>query len=87
MGALPDRLPGFQHVTDDARRQHLEQLWGTRIPARPGKHQTAMMHAMEYGELRGMYVIGENPVQSDADAVVSRDSLKVSTFSSCRTSR
>jgi predicted molibdopterin-dependent oxidoreductase YjgC len=67
MGALPDRLTGFQHVGDDARRQRVEQLWGVPIPARPGKHQTAMMHAMDHGELRAMYVIGENPVQSDAD--------------------
>ncbi len=67
MGALPDRLPGFQDITDDARRQRVEQLWGVTIPPRPGKHQTAMMHAMERGELRSLYVIGENPVQSDAD--------------------
>jgi formate dehydrogenase major subunit len=67
MGALPDRLPGFQHVADDTRRGRFEQAWGVRIPPRPGKHQTAMMHAMERGELRSLYVIGENPVQSDAD--------------------
>jgi len=67
MGALPDRLPGFQAIADDARRQRVEQLWEAPIPSRPGKHQTAMMHAMEHGDLRCMYVIGENPVQSDAD--------------------
>jgi formate dehydrogenase major subunit len=67
MGALPDRLTGFQHVTDETRRQRVEQLWGVTIPPLPGKHQTAMMHAMEHGDLRSMYVIGENPVQSDAD--------------------
>ena len=32
MGALPDRLTGFQHVTDDARRQRVEALWGVAIP-------------------------------------------------------
>jgi len=68
MGALPDRLTGFQHVTDDARRQRVEGIWGVKIPPKPGKHQTAMMHAMEHGDLRCLYVIGENPVQSDADA-------------------
>ena len=68
MGALPDRLTGFQHVSDDTRRQRVEALWGVKIPPVPGKHQTAMMHAMEHGELRSLYVIGENPVQSDADA-------------------
>ena len=68
MGAIPDRLPGFQHVSDDERRKRFEQAWGVAIQPTPGKHQTAMMHAMGRGELRGMYVIGENPVQSDADA-------------------
>src|SRR4051812_37848107 len=68
MGALPDRLTGFQHVSDDTRRQRVEAVWGVKIPPVPGKHQTAMMHAMEHGELRSLYVIGENPVQSDADA-------------------
>src|SRR5579862_5615828 len=52
MGALPDRLTGFQHVTDDVRRGRVEELWGVKIPPKPGKHQTAMMHAMEHGELR-----------------------------------
>jgi predicted molibdopterin-dependent oxidoreductase YjgC len=67
MGALPDRLTGFQRVTDDRVRQRFEETWGVSIPSRPGKNQTAMMHAMERGELRSLFVIGENPVQSDAD--------------------
>src|SRR5262249_638195 len=48
MGALPDRLTGFQHVADDARRQRVENIWGVSVPSWPGKHQTAMMHAMEH---------------------------------------
>jgi predicted molibdopterin-dependent oxidoreductase YjgC len=67
MGALPDRLTGFQRVTDDRVRSRFEETWGVAIPPRPGKNQTAMMHAMERGELRSLFVIGENPVQSDAD--------------------
>ena len=34
MGALPDRLTGFQHVTDDARRKRVEAIWGVEIPSR-----------------------------------------------------
>ena len=67
MGALPDRLPGFQHVENDALRAPFEAAWGVAVPPRRGWHLSAMFDAMERGELRAAYVIGENPVQSEAD--------------------
>ncbi len=67
MGALPDRLPGFQHVEDDEVRERFERAWGTTIPATKGWHLAAMFDGMERGELRALYVIGENPLQSEAD--------------------
>jgi predicted molibdopterin-dependent oxidoreductase YjgC len=67
MGALPDRLPGFQHVEEDQLRAKFERAWGVAIPAQRGWHQTAMLEAMERGELRALYVLGENPLASDAD--------------------
>ncbi len=67
MGALPNRLPGFQDVTDPAARQRCERVWGMPVPDKVGKHQTAMFKAMADGELRALYVIGENPVQSEAN--------------------
>ena len=68
MGALPDRLPGFQAVENDDLRAKFERAWGVTIPPKRGWHQSAMMDAMERGELRGLYVLGENPLASDADA-------------------
>ncbi len=67
MGALPDRLPGFQHVEDDALRAKFEALWGKQIPPKRGWHLSGMFDAMERGELTAVYCIGENPVQSEAD--------------------
>jgi formate dehydrogenase alpha subunit len=67
MGALPDRLPGFQHVENDELRAKFEQAWGVRIPSRRGLNLSGMFAAMERGELRALYVIGENPAQSEAD--------------------
>lgn len=67
MGALPNKLPGFQDVADPSARAPFEAAWGTEIPPEPGRHLTAMFEAMEDGELRGLYVIGENPAQSEAD--------------------
>ncbi len=68
MGALPDRYPGFQHVEDAEVREKFERAWGMRLQTKRGLHQTDMLHAMETSEIRCLYVLGENPVQSDADA-------------------
>jgi predicted molibdopterin-dependent oxidoreductase YjgC len=67
MGALPNKLPGFQDVEDEAARRRFEALWGARVPAKGGKHLSEMFDAMEHGELTALYVIGENPAQSEAD--------------------
>ncbi len=67
MGALPNRLPGFQDLTDPAARQRCADVWGAPVPAKVGKHQTAMFEAMAEGEIKALYVIGENPVQSEAN--------------------
>jgi predicted molibdopterin-dependent oxidoreductase YjgC len=67
MGALPDRLPGFRHVEQEALRAPFEAAWGVSIPPKRGKHLSAMFEAMEHGELTALYVIGENPAQSEAD--------------------
>jgi len=67
MGALPDRLPGFQHVENDALRAKFDAAWGVAVPPKRGWHLSGMFDAMERGELQAVYVIGENPVQSEAD--------------------
>lgn len=68
MGALPNRLPGFQDVTDPAVREKFEKAWGVPLAPEPGWNQTQMFDAIEQGTLRGLYVIGENPIQSEADS-------------------
>jgi formate dehydrogenase major subunit len=69
MGAIPNRLPGFQDIeTDAAAREKYERAWGTKIQPRYGWHMTEMFDAADRGELTTMFVLGENPVQSDADA-------------------
>ena len=67
MGALPDRLPGFQHVENAALRARFERAWGAPIPPQRGWHLTGMFEAMQRGELTALYVIGENPASSEAD--------------------
>lgn len=67
MGALPDRLPGFQHVENDELRAKFDRAWGVTVPPRSGWHLSGMFDAMERGDLTAVYCIGENPVQSEAD--------------------
>ena len=67
MGALPDRLTGFQHVENAALREKFEKHWGVKLPPHKGWHLSQMFEAIERGELRALYVIGENPLQSEAD--------------------
>ena len=67
MGALPDRLPGFQHVENDELRTKFDEHWGVTIPPKRGWHLSGMFDAMERGDLTAVYVIGENPVHSEAD--------------------
>jgi formate dehydrogenase major subunit len=69
MGAIPNKLPGFQDIeTDAAAREKFERAWGRPIPPKKGWHLTGMFEAMERGELTSVYCIGENPASSEADA-------------------
>ncbi len=68
MGALPNRLPGFQDLTDAAVRNRFEQAWGVPLSPKPGWNQTQMFEAMADGRLKGLYVIGENPLESEANS-------------------
>jgi formate dehydrogenase major subunit len=68
MGALPNKLPGFQDVENEEHRTKYERAWGRDIMPKDGWHLTEMMHAMDEQRLTALYVIGENPAQSDADA-------------------
>jgi formate dehydrogenase major subunit len=67
MGAIPNRLPGFQDLLDANVRLRFERHWGVPIQPRVGWNLTEMLEAMGRGELTSMFVIGENPAQSDAD--------------------
>ncbi len=80
MGALPDRLPGFQHVENDALRARFDAAWGIPVPPKRGWHLSGMFDAMERGDLQAVYVIGENPVQSEADQKRARHLLSTRDF-------
>jgi predicted molibdopterin-dependent oxidoreductase YjgC len=76
MGAIPNKLPGFNDVEDPEARARFERAWGCTIPPERGWHLSQMFEAMERGDLRSLYVIGENPADSEADAAHARHLLE-----------
>ena len=76
MGALPNKLAGFQDLADEEIRVKFETAWDSEIPPEPGWHLTDMFNAMGRGELRALYVIGENPADSEADVTHARKALE-----------
>ena len=69
MGAIPNKLPGFQDLVRDVEaRARFEAAWGCEIMPRYGWHLSDMFEAMERGELTSVFCIGENPASSEADS-------------------
>lgn len=66
-GLIPMMLPNYQRVTSEDARARFESLWGSSIDARPGLTVVEIMHAIDEGRIRGLFVEGENPAMSDPD--------------------
>ncbi|MFN4166178.1 MAG: formate dehydrogenase subunit alpha [Ferrovibrio sp.] len=74
-GLIPMVLPDYQSVEDAARRQAFEAVWGTAIDPRRGLTVVEIMNAAKCGDIRGMYIMGENPAMSDPDVAHARAAL------------
>jgi formate dehydrogenase alpha subunit len=67
-GGLPNVYSGYQPVTDEGARQKMEKAWGvTGLPDKVGMTVTAMVPKAHEGEIKALYIIGENPLVSDPD--------------------
>jgi formate dehydrogenase major subunit len=77
MGAIPNKLVGFQDIAlDHDARERFGAKYGVPIPPKAGMHLSQMFDAMERGELTCAYVIGENPMNSEADTHHTRKMLE-----------
>lgn len=76
MGALPNKFPGFQDITDPVSHTKFENAYGVPVPDKNGLHLTLMFEAMERGEITSCYIIGENPADSEADIETARNTLR-----------
>lgn len=77
MGGLPNVLPGYQSVTDEQVRLKFQQAWEVDyLPATPGLTVGEMLEAAHAGSIKGMFILGENPMLSDPDIKHVEEALK-----------
>ena len=74
-GLIPMVYPDYQRVDDAGVRAAFEKLWGTTLDPKPGLTVVEIMNAVHAGQIRGMYVMGENPAMSDPDVEHARAAL------------
>ncbi|HLI11783.1 MAG TPA: formate dehydrogenase subunit alpha [Alphaproteobacteria bacterium] len=74
-GLIPMVYPDYQPVGDEATRKKYESFWGAKLDPKPGLTVVEIVHAILDGEIKGMYIMGENPAMSDPDAQHAREAL------------
>jgi formate dehydrogenase major subunit len=74
-GLIPMVFPDYQRVDNPEARTRFERLWGTQLDPKPGLTVVEIMHAAQAKEIRGMYIMGENPAMSDPDVDHARQAL------------
>ncbi|MEW5767683.1 MAG: formate dehydrogenase subunit alpha [bacterium] len=84
MGGLPDVYPGYQKVTDEAARTKFEKAWGVKLSAKPGLTLTEMINAAGDGQLKALYIMGENPMLADPDINHVKEALQSFDFLVCQ---
>jgi formate dehydrogenase major subunit len=67
MGSFPHELPGYRHISGDAVRDIYEALWGVKLDNEPGLRIPSMLDAAVEGSFKGIYIQGEDILQSDPD--------------------
>ncbi len=67
MGLAPELLPGFHSITDEAARTKFEAAWDAKLPQEKGMSAAELLAKAESGEIKGLYVVGENPIDTYPD--------------------
>ena len=76
LGGLPNVYTGYQSVADPAVKEKFEKAWGATLNPTPGLTLTEIFGAAGKGQIKAIYLIGENPVLSDPDSKHIEESLK-----------
>jgi formate dehydrogenase alpha subunit len=80
MGCQPDLLTGYQPVDDPAARARFARVWGRPVPETPGRRLPEMLDAARSGAIRGLYIFGEDIVQTDPNSGRTRAALEALEF-------
>jgi formate dehydrogenase major subunit len=75
VGLIPMVFPDYQSVADPKVRHFFEDFWGAKLDPNPGLTVVEIMHAMGRGQIKAMYIEGENPAMSDPDVDHARAGL------------
>ncbi|EHS97923.1 formate dehydrogenase H [Klebsiella michiganensis] len=77
MGALPDTYPGYQYVKFPENREKFANAWGVEsLPEKPGYRISELPHRVAHGEVRAAYIMGEDPLQTDAELSAVRQAFE-----------
>lgn len=80
MGCAPDFLPGYQPVSDANARGKFEQAWGSPIRAEAGMNALRMVEAAGEGNVRALYIVGEDILTTSPEAAAYREDLEACEF-------
>ncbi len=80
LGPLPATLPGYQSVADPASRAKFEKAWGVKIKDKPGLKSVEMLDECRKGNFKGIFILGEDPAHTDADAKHVQEALAAVDF-------
>jgi formate dehydrogenase alpha subunit len=76
MGSLPNVFTGYQKVDSDEARQKFEKAWGVSLSGKPGLTHTEIFDVAYKGEIKAIYLVGENPVLTEANAAHSIEAME-----------
>ena len=76
VGALPNVFTGYQRVGDPPSQEKFTKAWGTELSDQPGLTVVEILHAAHEGQIKALYIMGENPMVSDPDITHVEESLK-----------
>jgi formate dehydrogenase alpha subunit len=80
MGLVPDRLPGYVAVDDEAGRRAFEPSWGVTLPAKPGLSAPAILAAAAEGRIKALWIVGDEWLRSALDRALAERALEQAEF-------
>lgn len=80
MGCLPNVYPGYQAVTVPENKTKFESAWGRKLSDSPGLTHTEIFDAVHSGKIKALYLVGENPVLSEANASHATEAMEKADF-------